>query len=201
MIFMRCKFLIFVHKSFIMVILKSLNEQIQIEIEEGQDLILGRLAKCDLVIDDSSISSQHARLSYSNNLLRVEDLKSTNGSRLNYSLVSAPIHLQDGDTIEFGNLTFVVDGPELEAPHPYGSASPALTSLEPIEASQRLDDTMIALDISDEDLREPSPAPKKEDPNANPHLPVQLAFFLALLLILLGGGLLIMNVWNLPPQF
>jgi len=186
-----------------MVILKSLNEKIQIKIEEGQNLLLGRLAKCDLVIEDTSISSQHARLSLSNNLLRVEDLESTNGTRLNYSVVSAPIHLQDGDTIEFGNVTFVVDGPSLEAPNPFGYTSPALTSLEPVDAFQRLEDTMLTPDITEDDLREGTKASalEKEGTDGDHTQALQVAFLLALLLLLLGGALLLMNLWNLPPQY
>lgn len=189
-----------------MVTLKSLDDQILIEISEGQNLLLGRLMKCDVVLEDSSISSQHARLKLQDNLLRVTDVGSTNGTRLNYSLLSAPAYLQDGDTIEFGNVTFVVDGPQLTVPQARDLAAQTLTSLELIEASQKLEDTMIAMDLSQEELEaasraEPSPvetASSLTDPQHDQ--PVLWAFLLALVLIATGGFLLLVYLWPLPPQ-
>jgi pSer/pThr/pTyr-binding forkhead associated (FHA) protein len=189
-----------------MVILKSLNEQIIIEIREGQNLLLGRLLKCDIALEDPSISSQHARLNLKNHQLRVVDLDSTNGTRLNYSLLSAPAYLQDGDTIEFGNLTFVVDGPDLTAPAEMNLSAQTLTSLEPIDASQRLEDTMLNLNLSEAELdaahQVPPPAETDIPPeNVTDHnQPVRLAFLLSLILMAIAGILLLRHLWKIPPQ-
>lgn len=187
-----------------MVILKSLNEQIIIEISEGQNLLLGRLLKCDIALEDPSISSQHARLQLKDHQLRVIDLESTNGTRLNYSLLSGPAYLLDGDTVEFGNLTFIVDGPGLTAPAEMNLSAQTLTSLEPIEASQPLEDTMLSLELSQADL---DAAPETEDlpvpppePDIGHHQPVTWAFVLALILITLAGLLLLSYLWKLPLQ-
>ncbi|MGA0332671.1 MAG: FHA domain-containing protein, partial [Kiritimatiellia bacterium] len=180
--------------------------QIQIQIDEGEDLLLGRLQKCDVILEDGSISSQHARLKLLNHQLRVIDLDSTNGTRLNYSLLTEPAYLLDGDTLEFGNMTFVVDGPGLTVPAELDLSAQTLTSLEPLEASQKLEDTMINMDLSLEELDaedsaslpELFPSAPVEEPDH--HLPVRLAFVLALLLLLVSGTILLLTLWKTPPQ-
>ncbi|MEX2607137.1 MAG: FHA domain-containing protein [Kiritimatiellia bacterium] len=188
-----------------MVTLTSLDDQIQITIKEGQNLLLGRLKKCDVVLSDTSISSQHARLKLQDNQLCVVDMGSTNGTRLNYALISEPGYVLDGDTLEFGNVSFVVDGPELISPQDQDPFSKVFTSLEPIEASQKLEDTMINLDLDEEALRESASArPAGGDPNEPEDEFVQVnpercAFRTALLLLLIGGGLIICHIWQNPP--
>ncbi|WFB36225.1 FHA domain-containing protein [Kiritimatiellota bacterium B12222] len=187
-----------------MVILKSLDEQIQIQIEEGQNLLLGRLSMCDIHLDDPSISSQHARLKYNNHQLRVVDMDSTNGTRLNYGLLTAPAYLMDGDTIEFGNVTFTVDGPQLESAPYQDPSAQTMTSLEPIDASEFISDTMIAPELSNEVLEEAEQALAKEEEhyaNAEHNLPVHVAFALALLLLLISGYFLISELWQWSPQY
>lgn len=188
-----------------MVILKSLNDQIQIQIQEGQKLLLGRLLKCDIILEDPSISSQHARLKLKDGQLRVFDMDSTNGTRLNYSLLTAPAYLQDGDTIEFGNVTFVVDGPQLTIPQEFDLSAQTLTSLEPIDASQHLEDTMLSLELSAEELEDANQTesdylPEESLSDLDHQQPLRLAFVLALLLILISGLLLLRQLWNFPPQ-
>lgn len=188
-----------------MVTLKSLNEQIEIQIQEGQNLLLGRLLKCDIALEDPSISSQHARLKLKDGQLRVVDMGSTNGTRLNYSLLTTPAYLQDGDTVEFGNLTFVVDGPQLTVPEEFNLSAQTLTSLEPVDSSQKLEDTMLSLELSEEEMAEAdrtdteNPDPQ-EFSGTDPRKPLQFAFLLALMLILFSGLLILLHLWNTPPQ-
>lgn len=70
------------------------------------EMTLGRKAQSDIVIDDSAISSQHARvLKKSNEFfpqyqeLYVEDLGSTNGTFLNEQPVVGRQRLRNGDTL------------------------------------------------------------------------------------------------------
>ncbi len=189
-----------------MVTLTSLDDQFQITIKEGQSLLLGRLNKCDIVLSDGSISSQHAHLKLQNNHLCIVDIGSTNGSRLNYSPFSGPVYVLNGDTLEFGNVSFVVDGPELISPPDEPPFSKVFTSLEPIDASQKLEDTMINLDLDEEALRESESSPAhafagdpqdSEDEFAQVN-PERYAFVTALLLLLVGGAMLIFHIWHNP---
>lgn len=189
-----------------MVTLKSLNEQIQIHIENGQNLLIGRLPQCDIELEDGSISSQHARLKMQKDLLRVIDMNSTNGTRLNYSLLDGPAYLQDGDTVEFGNMTFTVDGPKLRVPQDISLSAQTHTSLEPIEEAEDMADTMVNMNLSDEEVEDAALRPTEnvsssfDSTETDPRVPLRLAFGIALILILVSGAILFTYLWNSPPR-
>jgi len=63
-------------------------------------IVLGREATCEVVIPDRQVSRYHARLTPATNGVVLEDLGSKNGTHYNGTLLSAPVVLQDGDTIQ-----------------------------------------------------------------------------------------------------
>lgn len=74
--------------------------------------ILGRAKDCDVQIEDQSVSSKHARIVAEadpfldgNRILFIEDLKSTNGTKVNGNLV-AKQKLSDGDSLNIGFTDF-----------------------------------------------------------------------------------------------
>jgi hypothetical protein len=72
-------------------------------------LSVGRLPDCDLVIDDSSVSKRHAVLKWNADHQRcsVTDVGSTNGTFLNASsAVQEETVLRDGDILGFGDSQF-----------------------------------------------------------------------------------------------
>lgn len=76
-----------------------------------QDVLsVGRLPSCELVINDPSVSKQHAELRWHGQVstCRVKDLGSTNGTFLNgQPLEPKREHLvQDGDLLRFGDADF-----------------------------------------------------------------------------------------------
>lgn len=68
------------------------------------EIIIGRDPICNLVINDSTVSSQHARLSYHHNQWWVEDLNSKNGTWLNEDSVSRAVVLAANDRIRCGSV-------------------------------------------------------------------------------------------------
>jgi hypothetical protein len=73
------------------------------------ELSVGRLPDCDLVIRDSSVSKRHAVLKWSADHERcsLTDLGSTNGTFLNAeSTVQGETVLRDGDILSFGDVQF-----------------------------------------------------------------------------------------------
>lgn len=68
------------------------------------EILIGRDPTCDATLSDSTVSSEHARLSYHHNQWWVEDLRSTNGTFLNEETVSAPIVITTGDTLRCGQV-------------------------------------------------------------------------------------------------
>jgi pSer/pThr/pTyr-binding forkhead associated (FHA) protein len=72
---------------------------------EKDRVILGRGAGVDVVLDDASVSNQHAAFELAGAGFRIRDLGSTNGVRVNGGRVSAS-DLKHGDRLEIGSLSF-----------------------------------------------------------------------------------------------
>jgi pSer/pThr/pTyr-binding forkhead associated (FHA) protein len=60
--------------------------------------------------EDDEVSARHARLSLSGRALILEDLGSTNGSRLNGVPLSAPHPVREGDVLRFGQTELRLTG-------------------------------------------------------------------------------------------
>lgn len=67
-----------------------------------RELIIGRGAQCNLVIREPSVSALHARIFVDKEQLYVEDLSSTNGTRLNGERLTQPKPIQEGDDLLLG---------------------------------------------------------------------------------------------------
>ena len=66
------------------------------------EILLGRDSHCDVPMKDNTVSVRHARLSHHHGQWWLEDLGSTNGTRLNRDKVSIPTVVINGDEIECG---------------------------------------------------------------------------------------------------
>jgi len=73
-------------------------------------LTVGRMPSCDLVINDPSVSKEHARLSWNGQTdsCTVVDLGSMNGTQLNGHPLEShkEYYVQDGDLVRFGDADF-----------------------------------------------------------------------------------------------
>lgn len=65
-------------------------------------MTVGRGADCELRLDDTYASTQHARIFGRNGAWYVEDLGSTNGTFVNDQKLAAPAQVQPGDKIRIG---------------------------------------------------------------------------------------------------
>jgi transcriptional regulator with GAF, ATPase, and Fis domain len=72
---------------------------------EKEITLLGRDKKCDICLDDASISASHAQIIKKKRQFIISDLKSTNGVVVNGKKVKSQA-LQDGDEIVLGKLAF-----------------------------------------------------------------------------------------------
>jgi hypothetical protein len=78
-------------------------------LQPGQtQLVLGRSVKCDISINDSTVSARHLHFSREGGLWQVVDLRSSNGSTLDDApLESAvPAALKDGAVLVAGDVRF-----------------------------------------------------------------------------------------------
>ncbi len=83
------------------------QDRLPLHLEAGE-IEVGREKTCGLCLEDKSVSSRHALLSYHNKQWWVADLGSTNGTYLNEMAVTTPTVLVMGDTLAFGKLDFTV---------------------------------------------------------------------------------------------
>ncbi len=99
----------------------------QIELQDG--MVIGRVAKCDVTLDDPKVSRRHARVIVDQGVVEIEDLGSSNGTTLNGRPVKRRL-VRPGDIIGIGmtELTFcegVLATPEFEvAPEPEPEPEP-----------------------------------------------------------------------------
>ncbi|MCX6508026.1 MAG: FHA domain-containing protein [Actinobacteria bacterium] len=77
-------------------------------IEVANPVVLGRGAPSDIVLDDTFLSTQHARFSTDGGDLFIEDLGSRNGSYINAEPVIHRTQLLKGDVIQIGNVILEV---------------------------------------------------------------------------------------------
>ena len=68
---------------------------------------IGRTEDNYILLSDSSISRNHAKIVNSNMTFKVVDLNSSNGTFVNHKKVQREQILQSGDLIRFGNISFV----------------------------------------------------------------------------------------------
>ena len=69
-------------------------------------VVIGRGAGCDVVVDDDSVSAQHARLEFDLGAWRITDLGSTNGTAIEGVKLApdVPTPLPYGSTVRFGGV-------------------------------------------------------------------------------------------------
>ena len=73
------------------------------------EILLGRDSHCDLALPDDTVSTRHARLSHHHGQWWLEDLGSTNGTRLNKDKVTIPTVVINGDQVECGKAFITIN--------------------------------------------------------------------------------------------
>jgi pSer/pThr/pTyr-binding forkhead associated (FHA) protein len=77
--------------------------------------VLGRSTKCDLVLNDTTISRRHARLNVGDSSVLVTDLESHNGTFIENQRVDHGT-LRPGQRIRFGSIDLFLCGADQELP-------------------------------------------------------------------------------------
>ena len=69
---------------------------------------MGREPACDFPINDQTVSSRHARLSFHQNQWWLEDMASTNGTYLNGEAVTTAVVITHGDALRLGQVGVMI---------------------------------------------------------------------------------------------
>jgi pSer/pThr/pTyr-binding forkhead associated (FHA) protein len=78
----------------------------RIDVDSG--MTIGRSGDCDLSLEDTYLSSRHARVANDDGDLTIEDLGSTNGTYVNQEMVKGRVRLERGDVVQVGGVLFEV---------------------------------------------------------------------------------------------
>ncbi|MEW5743322.1 MAG: GGDEF domain-containing protein [Myxococcota bacterium] len=70
------------------------------------ELVIGRSSKCDVQVDQDSVSRNHARVHVESSKIAVKDLGSTNGTFVNDEQITGDHPLRNGDLIKIGRTIF-----------------------------------------------------------------------------------------------
>ena len=76
-----------------------LSDGARFQIEDG--MVIGRGASCEIVIKDAKASRRHARLIFQGGVVEIEDLESSNGTRLNGKSITKRM-MRVGDVVTIG---------------------------------------------------------------------------------------------------
>lgn len=73
-----------------------------------REIILGRDPGCDCLLNDKTVSTRHASLSFHHQQWWLEDLGSTNGTLLNQEPISSAMVVTSGDQISCGKIAITI---------------------------------------------------------------------------------------------
>jgi pSer/pThr/pTyr-binding forkhead associated (FHA) protein len=73
------------------------------------ETVLGRKSDCDLVIACADVSRRHCLLTFRDGFLSVEDIGSVNGTYVNGGRIGAKKALRPRDSLEVGQMRFVIE--------------------------------------------------------------------------------------------
>lgn len=85
---------------------------------ERRTLTIGRDPSNDLVLEDASLSRNHARITLDGGEAVLEDLGSRNGTLLNGDRLLGPRRVKAGDEVVLGRLSLRLEAPRAEEPDP-----------------------------------------------------------------------------------
>ena len=74
---------------------------------DKQNLIFGRSKNADIMIDNASVSRQHASFERQGNRIILTDLKSRNGTLVNGQEIKKPVFIKASDKIQIGKFLLV----------------------------------------------------------------------------------------------
>ena len=83
---------------------------------ETDEVTMGRKPDCTIVLDNPTISGHHCSILRKDGLYTLQDMNSTNGTRLNSQRVTGTAPLKAKDLIQAGSLEFMIDGDDIRLP-------------------------------------------------------------------------------------
>jgi pSer/pThr/pTyr-binding forkhead associated (FHA) protein len=74
---------------------------------DGEVTTAGRHPRCDIFLDDITVSRHHARFTKRDGYVWVQDENSLNGTYVNQTLIDGDVALRRGDTVQIGKFRMI----------------------------------------------------------------------------------------------
>lgn len=88
-----------------------------IDIDEGEEFLIGRGSDCNIVLPERQVSRHHVRVTHEKDAYILHDLGSKNGTHINGQRLTGSIKLNDGDQIQIALcVTLMFVGTEATLP-------------------------------------------------------------------------------------
>lgn len=144
----------------------SLSDGRTVPVNNG--VMVGRVAGCDIVINDAKASRRHARFIVESGVVEIEDLGSSNGTLLNNKPVTRRL-LRDGDQVQIGKTILTYrEGPP---PGAVGAAGAVAKGVGDDDNDLFGSDSATATDLQ----KPTAPPPSPVRPLAAPSVPAPAA--------------------------
>ena len=101
------------------------------QVQEGEEMVIGRAEFCSVQIPDTEISRQHARVTLHNAGIWVQDAGSRNGVFINEKRIVRPTELRPGGKLSIGDHAFILELAEIE------DDDPSVIRSAPVAVSER----------------------------------------------------------------
>ena len=95
------------------------NLDIRAILSKKQEVLIGRNPNCDLVLEDTMVSRNHARLFQKDGKVWIEDLNSSNGVFVNGRKISGKVQLTELDKLLIGLYSFTLSGTVVDLKREY----------------------------------------------------------------------------------
>ena len=97
--------------------LEAADDQAQSVIVD-RDMLVGRHQDADVVLQAADVSRRHAGLLLKDNALWVQDLNSSNGTFINDVRIAVETEVQNGDSLRFASVQYIVEVAMVEVVQP-----------------------------------------------------------------------------------
>jgi adenylate cyclase len=109
--------------------LEGVGHSHRIDLAPGPPIVVGRAIEADAIVPDVAVSRRHAEIQVGDGDVRIVDLGSANGTRVNGGRIKEAF-LTPGDTVQFGKLRYRLTS---DGPVAAGEASPDGTVVRSVD--------------------------------------------------------------------
>lgn len=92
----------------ITLMVKTTGKETTLRYFNQPEITIGRDPGCDIPLPEDTVSARHAHLTYHHSQWWLEDLASTNGTRLNNTPITTPTVVTSGDDIQCGSSVMTI---------------------------------------------------------------------------------------------